>query len=124
VSWIEPIVEERLANAAAAGELDTPHLAGKPLPDLDQPREQGWWADRFVRRELSHDRRRAASAAAEARAGFWRAGTVDELRVLVGDANATIARANINLVEADRLEPFDWHDVANRWRRLHSGSVS
>ena len=71
MSWIERVIEERLAHAAASGELDAPHLHGKPLPDLDRPREQGWWADRFVRREMSHDRRRWASTADELRAFEW-----------------------------------------------------
>ena len=119
MSWIERSVEERLAKAAAAGELDTPHLAGKPLPDLDRPRSQGWWADRFVQRELSHDRRRVAeAAAATARAGFWRAATLGELRERVGDANVAIARANVNLVDGDRLELFDWDHISDRWQAL------
>ena len=119
MSWIERIVEERLAQAARDGELDTPHLKGKPLPDLDRPRDQGWWAEQFSRRELSHDRRRVAEAAmAEARAGFWRAATVDELRELVREANAMIARANVNLVATDQLALFDWADVRDRWSAL------
>jgi Domain of unknown function (DUF1992) len=119
VSWIERVIEERLAQAAASGELDTPHLKGKPLPDLDRPREQGWWADQFVRREMSHDRRRVAEAAsAEARAGFWRAGSVDELRELVSAANVAIAKANLNLIASDHLPLFDWPDVRDRWTTL------
>jgi Domain of unknown function (DUF1992) len=119
VSWIERLVEERLAQAAASGELDTPHLKGKPLPDLDRPREQGWWADQFVRRETSHDRRKVAEAAAAgARAGFWRADGVDELCKLVTAANVSIAKANLNLVASDHLPVFDWPDVRDRWTAL------
>jgi hypothetical protein len=119
MSWVERSVEERLANAAAGGELDTPHLKGKQL-DLDTQRGQGWWADQFTRRELSHDRRRVAEEAAQAaRVGFWRANDVDELRELVQSANDAISRANINLVEADRLPPFDPADIERRWERLH-----
>jgi hypothetical protein len=121
VSWIERMLEERLAKAAAEGELDAPHLAGKPLPDIDTQRSQGWWAEQFVRRERSHDRRQAAeAAAAEARAGFWKASSIDELRQLVDVANQAIAAANINLVPADQLQPFDWHDVTAKWRTLRS----
>jgi hypothetical protein len=120
MSWVERSVEERLANAVAAGELDTPELNGSEL-DLDSARGQGWWADQFVKRELSHDRRKVAEAAAEAaRAGFWRAPDVDDLRGRVGDANAAIVRANINLIESDRLVLFDVVDIEARWRRLHS----
>ena len=74
MSWIERSVEERLANAAAGGELDTPELHGKQL-DLDMHRSQGWWADQFTRRELSHDRRRRAEIAAAAARGRRRSTT-------------------------------------------------
>ena len=121
MSWIERMLEERLAKAAAEGELDAPRLAGKPLPDIDTQRTQGWWADQFVRRERSHDRRQASeAAAAQARAGFWKAASIEELRGLVDAANQAIAAANINLVPGDQLELFDWHDVATRWRTVRA----
>ncbi len=106
-------------RAAEDGELRAPSLEGRPLHDLDRSREQGWWANRFVARELSHDRRQLAEVeAAGARAGFWRAVSPDEVRGRVAVANAAIARANLDLVDADRLTPFDLADVEARWRRL------
>lgn len=118
MSWIGRSVEERLANAAAAGELDTPELNGQQL-DLDTHRTQGWWAVQFTRRELSHDRRKVAdAAAATARAGFWRSASVAELGDRVRAANEAIATANLNLVATDRLERFDHADIESRWRRL------
>ena len=122
MSWIERMLEERLARAAADGELDAPHLAGKPLPDIDTTRQQGWWAEQFVKRELSHDRRRAAEdAATTARAEFWRAGSIDELRGRVTEANLAIVEANINLLAADQLPLFDWHDIVTRWHAVRAG---
>lgn len=119
VSWIDRMLEDRLSQAAANGELDAGPLHGKPFDDLDRPRPQGWWAEQFVRRELSHDRAKdARSAVAVAQAGFWRAETVDELHERVRAANADIVRVNVNLVEADRLPSFDRADVEARWRRL------
>ena len=119
MSWIERSVEERLAKAAAAGDLDAPMLHGKPIGDLDRPRPQGWWADQFVRRELSHDRReRAETARAAARAGFWRAESAEQVRDRVRDANAAIVRANLNLIESDRLATFDPADIEDRCRPL------
>lgn len=120
MSWVERTVEERLARAAAAGELDTPHLSGREL-DLDTPRGPGWWAERFVRRERSHDRRIVAvEAASVARSEFWRAESVDELRGLVRRANDAIDLANLHLLDTDRIDPFVSDDVVDRWRRLRS----
>lgn len=110
-----------MAQAARNGELSAPHLEGKPLADLDRQRPQGWWAEQFTRRELSHDRRQAAeAAAATARAGFWRTATLDELHAAIDAANAAIERANVNLVETDLLAPFDVADIERRWRELRA----
>ena len=119
MSWIERAVEERLAQAAADGELAAPTLEGRPLADLHWERPPGWWAQQFVQRELSHDRRVAAvAAAASAQAGFWRCVDVGSVRDAVRVANDAIVRANVNLVDADRLPLFDAADIVERWHRL------
>jgi hypothetical protein len=119
VSWIERAVEERLARAAANGELQVPQLHGKPLADLGRPRNPGWWADQFVARERSHDRRKdAEESAANARAGFWRCDDIDAIRRAVAHANDDIAAANLNLIESDHLPSFDADDIVDRWRKL------
>ena len=119
MSWIERMLEERLAQAAADGELAAPALEGKPIADLHWERPQGWWAHQFVQRELSHDRRVAATAAAAtARAGFWRCDDIPSVLDAVHVANDAIVRANVNLIEADRLPLFDADDIVERWRRL------
>lgn len=116
------MIEEQLATAASNGELDVAvPLKGKPIADLDRQRSQGWWADEFVRRELSHDRRKVAEAsAARSRTAFWRASDIEELAALVHTANDAIVRANVNLVAADELPLFDLTDVIDRWRRVRS----
>ena len=119
MSWIERMLEEQLAQAAADGELDGGPLRGRPIADLDRQRPQGWWADRFVQRERSHDRRETAMVAARvARAGFWRTTTIDELRERVRSANEAITTANINLIDGHRLDLFDPADIEARWRSL------
>jgi len=119
MSWIERAAEERLARAAANGELQVPELHGKPLTDLDKPRNSGWWADQFVARERSHDRRKdAETIAATARAGFWRCDDIEAVRRAVADANDAISAANVDLIESDRLAYFDPDDIVDRWRKL------
>jgi len=53
VGAIEAIVERRIAEARAAGAFDRLAGAGSPIPDLDRPREPGWWTRRFVEEELA-----------------------------------------------------------------------
>ena len=120
VSWIERMLEERLARAAADGELDTPHLAGKPLPDIDTPRQQGWWAEQFVRRELSHDRRVAAeTAAAEARAGLLEGGNDRRsARTWWHRPTRRSSAPTSTWWRPTSSQLFDWDDVAARWRAL------
>jgi len=112
--------EEHLARASANGELDVAdRLKGKPIADLDQPRASGWWADQFVARERSHDRRAVAQQeAAAARIRFWRCDDLDTLRASVAAANVAIDTANLNLIESDRLARFDVDDIVERWRRV------
>ena len=113
-------MEERLAQAAANGEFDAPTLKGKPIPDLDRRRPDGWWADQFVARERSHDRREEAQRTVNtARAGFWRCADLDALRMAVDNANELIDTANVNLVASDRIPRFDHDDAIDRWHRLH-----
>jgi hypothetical protein len=115
------MLEQKLAAAARDGELDGGPLKGKPLPDLDRQRPAGWWAEQFTKRELSHDRRVAAEAdAAQARIGFWKSESIDELHELVAAANRAIAAANINLVAADQLDLFVVSEIVDRWRAVRT----
>lgn len=119
MSWIERSLEERLAQAARSGELDVPELAGRPIADLDRPRRPGWWAEQFVRRERSHDRRVDALAElARIRGRFWRCPDEDTLRRSIDDANAWIAATNDRLVPDDHVPPLEPDDIVARWRRM------
>ncbi|MEL6894123.1 MAG: hypothetical protein AAFP84_21210 [Actinomycetota bacterium] len=121
MSWIERVVEEQLAKAAADGELVAEPLKGKPIPGIDDQRPDGWWANSFVRRERSHDRRiEASERLAATRATFWRADSERELRALVDAANADVDATNVNLVATDQLGRFDVDDIVDRWRRLRA----
>lgn len=120
MSWVSLLIEEHLAEEIESGRfVVAERLKGRPIPDIDRHRDDGWWAEEFVRRERSRDRQRIYSAKLRrARAGFWRAATETEVVELVRRANEIVAHANLNLVEAHRLDRFDVDDVVGRWRRL------
>ena len=62
----QSLAERRIAEAMARGEFDTSRSAGKPIPDLDEQRPDGWWAERFVREErLRLDRKTDDGVAAD-----------------------------------------------------------
>jgi len=46
-SWTEHLVRRGLEE----GELDAPSLHGKPIPSIDQPRDENWWLRRKLRQE-------------------------------------------------------------------------
>lgn len=116
MSWIERAVEQQLAAAIERGELETPaHLKGKPL-DLDTQRGDGWWAEQFVRKERSQILRDESQAERGRRAAaFWRAPTIEQLDVLVAEANEWVAKVNARLLPADALEPFQPTAVRSTW---------
>lgn len=63
VSFIERIVEERVKEGRKRGLFDNNPFEGKPIPDIDEHRPDGWWAEAFVKRE----RKRVAEEAEAAR---------------------------------------------------------
>ncbi|NND73859.1 MAG: DUF1992 domain-containing protein [Ilumatobacter sp.] len=117
MSWVARMVEQRLADAARAGELDAGPLEGKPIPGIDEHRPDGWWAEQFVRRELSHDRRKVAvEAAAKACVAYWKADSEADVVALVRAANEAITAAT-------RRQSFAWHNfdvVTSRRGRVRS----
>jgi hypothetical protein len=52
---MEFLVERQIREAIERGELQTPSLAGKPIDDLDVQLQPGWWAGKYVERELARD---------------------------------------------------------------------
>ncbi len=117
VSFIDRIVEQQIQAAMARGEFDDLPGAGKPL-DLD-PREPGWWAEQFVRRERSRLlREEVVHDLAVRRAAFWRAGSIDELRELVTETNKVLTKANARMSSEDGLPLVDYGETVERWREV------
>ena len=48
MDWRDLLIEQQIAEAIERGEMATPNLAGRALPDIDRQRPDGWWAERYV----------------------------------------------------------------------------
>lgn len=48
---IDALVEAQIRAAAERGEFDNLPGAGKPIPDLDKPYDEMWWARKLLERE-------------------------------------------------------------------------
>ena len=121
VDDVELLVERKIAAAIERGELDPGALKGTPIADLDRPRQSGWWADEFVRRERS----RFTGEDAAAERGRWerrlaRARDVDDLRRRVATANRWIDEVNGGLMTKDVVVRFDAADEIRRWHHRSS----
>jgi hypothetical protein len=119
VDFIDLIVERQIAEAIERGELDSGPLSGCPIADLDTTRQQGWWAEQFVRKERSRlAREEALEELGSWRRRFWRAASEAELVPMVAEANERIAHFNLHLIDVDALPAFDVAKVITAWRSL------
>jgi len=115
---VHAISERKVDDARDQGFFDNLPLHGKPIPDLDRPRRDGWWAQRFVKTErykvkalqLEDDVRKAMPA-------LWRLESSELVRERVEELNREIRRYN----SATSLTPMSELDLAGTlatWRDL------
>ena len=117
----ETWVERQIREAAERGEFDDLPGAGKPIPDLDEPRDELWWVKRKLRRESfsylppTIALRKEAEEALEA---ALRAATEAEVRQIVAAINRKIVDGNRKAASGPplNLAPFDPDRVVRRWR--------
>ena len=117
----ETWVERQIREAAERGAFDNLPGAGKPIPDLDKPRDELWWVKQKLRREhLSYlpptiALRKEAEAALAAAA---RAGSEAEVRAILAAINARIAEGNRKAASGPplNLAPVDVERAVARWR--------
>ena len=117
----ETWVERQIREAAERGEFDNLPGAGKPIPDLDEPRDELWWVKRKLRRESfsylppTIALRKEAEEALEAALA---AGTEAEVREIVAAINRKIVDGNRKAASGPplNLAPFDPDRVVRRWR--------
>lgn len=125
MSYIDLIVERQIAEAIARGEMDGGPLQGKPLADVNEMRQPGWWAEQLVRRERSrvvHEDNAAEYAAWQRR--FWRGDHAADVSRMVADANLWIDSVNGRMLAEDAFARFDDADILARWRLVRRAPAS
>jgi hypothetical protein len=121
VTW-ETWIERQIRQGMEDGEFDDLPGTGRPLPDLDRPRDELWWVrDKLrreeiswlpptlaVRRELDETLDDVAAAATE-----------DEVRVLVAAINRRIREVNATATAGppSTVAPLSVEREVERWRR-------
>lgn len=121
----ETWVERQIREAAERGEFDNLPGAGKPIPDLDRPRDDLWWIKQKMRREkLAYVPPTLAlrKEAQDARGAAARAGSEAEVRRIMSDINDKIVEANRKPLAGPplNLAPFDVERVVRDWRKRHA----
>ena len=125
----ETWVDRQVREAAERGEFDDLPGTGKPIADLERPRDELWWIRQKLRREnLSYLPPTLAlrKEAEDAMTAASQAASESEVRRIVGAVNDKIRAANrlpppgppLNLV------PFDVEDVVRHWRDRRAGEVA
>jgi len=125
VSW-ESWIDKQIRDAMERGEFDDLPGKGKPLPDIDTPRDELWWVRGLLKREnvqflpptlqvrkdLDEVRERIAATDDEA-----------VVRTLVAEINEKIREVNRSVVTGppSTLFPLHVETVVERWRAERAG---
>ena len=116
-SWIDRQIRE----AHERGDFDDLPGAGKPIPDLDSPRDELWWVRKKLKEEnLSYlppalQVRRDVEVARERIAG---AGSEQQVRQIVSQINTVIREVNRGALDgpAPSVALLDEERVVAQWR--------
>ena len=125
VTW-ESWIDKQIRDATERGEFDDLSGKGKPLPDIDKPRDELWWVRGLLKREnvqflpptlqvrkdLDEVRERIAATDDEA-----------VVRKLVAEINEKIREVNRSVVTGppSTLFPLHVETVVERWRAERAG---
>ena len=125
VSW-ESWIDKQIRDAMERGEFDDLPGKGKPLPDIDRPRDELWWVRQKLKREdvqLLPPTLQVRKDLDDVRERI--AGTDDEavVRALVAEINEKIREVNRSVVTGppSTLFPLDVETVVERWRSNREG---
>ena len=124
VPW-ESWIDRQIREAQERGEFDNLPGAGKPIADLDQPRDELWWVRRKMKEEkLSYlppalQVRRDVEVARERIAG---ARSEQQVRQIVRDINDVIREVNRGALDgpAPSVALLDEERVVAQWHSQQS----
>ncbi|MEM7095131.1 MAG: DnaJ family domain-containing protein [Actinomycetota bacterium] len=109
---VDAIVERRIDEARQLGYFDDLEGAGKPIPDLDTPRSDGWWAERYAKKERHQLlREELITVVRRALPAIRRGADADG----VADLNARIDGYN-RITTVTALPPVDLHQAWEPYR--------
>lgn len=110
-------VERRIEQAQRAGFFDDLALHGEPIPDLDDERPPGWWAESYVARDRSLRRLHDLIAALPRRKGIAMLDDDHEtVRRGLMALDAELASANELVEPKDRVDAIDIESELRAWR--------
>lgn len=120
LSW-ERWIDRQIREATERGEFEDLPGTGKPIPDLDKPLDEMWWAKGKLRSEgltylpPSLALRKQAQDALDAALA---AGSESEVRQIIEDMNAQIREANRKGIPGPpvMLRPYDVENIVGKWR--------
>jgi len=110
-------VERRIEQAQRAGFFDDLALRGQPIPDLDEERPPGWWAESSVARDHALRRLHRLLAQLPRRKGIIMLEDDHEVvrRGLMA-LDAELAVANEDVEPKDRVDGLDIEGELSAWR--------
>lgn len=124
VEW-ESWIDKQIRDAMERGEFDDLPGKGKPLPDIDRPRDElRWVRQKLQREEISFlpPTLQVRKDLDEAREKIRCAPTEAEVRAIVDDINGRIRHVNSTVVSGppSTLMPLDVERVVERWRNAET----
>jgi len=120
-SWVEQLIRE----ARERGEFDNLPGAGKPLPGIDQPYDELWWARQVLEREqiaFLPETLRLRRDVELARDRIAKMTTEEQVLRAVQSLNERIRRVNSSIPDGppSNVSPLDPGRVLARWRADHA----
>ena len=128
VTW-ESWIDVQIREAEARGEFDNLPGKGKPLPGIDQPRDELWWLREKLKREdiqFLPPTLQVRKDLDDTREKIRRATSEAEVRRLVAEINEQIREVNRTVVSGppSTLMPLDVERTVDDWRRARAEAES